>query len=383
MHASLTEILIQFYFIVLIIIASYSFFLSLSNHYEMLRFSLSSENIDGPLVSVLVPARNEEKNIERCLKSLQDQHYKNYEILVLNDNSEDNTMNILNRISAKDTRVKVFNGEPLQPDWYGKPFALHQLTKKAKGEILILTDADTVHKPTSISWSVTNLFGLKADLISGYIGQVFCSLGEILTIPAMFILTGFFIPLSVNRFVKKLHWFSAAIGQFIVVKRTVFDSIGGCEAFKKKTSEDLFLSRLVKRKGYSTRFLNISDHVKCRMYDGYKNAIQGIGKNIFDFFGKKSFLLFIVMILFFFFLFFPFPLLFLCIIYSSTWTIYMIIIITLYTLSWMFTFLSVKSKWIYGFLWPILLINFIYMAGWSWFRTVTGKGFIWKDRKID
>jgi len=382
MFASLLEILSRFYFPILTILASYFFILSLANIYEMWRFSLPSEIFDGPFVSVLIPARNEEENIERCLKTLQNQQYKNYEILVLNDNSEDNTLNIINRISAEDSRVKVFNGEQLPVDWYGKPFAIHQLAKQAKGEILIFTDADTIHKPTSIAWAVTNMVKLKADLVSGYIGQVFGSIGELIAIPSMFCLTGFLISLSINRFFKKISIFSVAIGQFIAIKRTVFDSIGGCETFKKKTCEDMHISRLVKKKGYSTRFLYICDHVECRMFNGYQNATKGIARNFYNFLGNNSIVLFSLTIIIFIFLFLPFPLLFLCIAYASRWTIYIIIIVGLYTLTWIFMFAGMKLKWIYGFLWPLLFFNYIYMVGWSWFRTITGKGFIWKDRKV-
>jgi chlorobactene glucosyltransferase len=163
--------------------------------------------------------------------------------------------------------VRVLNGKPLPDDWYGKPFALHQLTQEARGEIFIFTDADTIHTPTSIAWAVTNMQGLKADMLSGYIGQIFLSFGEIITVPLMFFLTGFAIPLFMNRFVK-VPWFTAAIGQFIVIKRAVFQAIGGCEPFKKKTSEDIYMARYVKQKGYSNRFLNVTEHVKCRMYKG-------------------------------------------------------------------------------------------------------------------
>jgi chlorobactene glucosyltransferase len=224
----LAEILSPFYYPLLIVVAAYFFLFSLANHYEIWRFTLASEIFDGPLVSILIPARNEERHIKRCLDSLRNQVYKNYEILVLNDNSTDNTLDILNQIAAEDSRVRVLNGKPLPDDWYGKPFALHQLTQEARGEILVFTDADTVHTPTSIAWGITNLQGLKADLVSGYIGQIFKSFGEIMTVPLMFFLTGFTIPLFLNRFVK-VPWFSAAIGQFIVVKRNVFDAIGGCE----------------------------------------------------------------------------------------------------------------------------------------------------------
>ena len=377
----LAHLLSPYYYTVMIVVAAYFFLLSLANHYEMWRFTYGSEVTDGPLVSVLIPARNEEKNIERCLNSLRNQIYKNYEILVINDNSTDSTGKILERAASLDSRIKVFTGKPLPDDWFGKPFALHQLSAHAKGEILLLTDADTVHNPSSISWAVTNLQSLNADMISGYIGQVFMTFGEIITVPLMFFLTGFVIPLFLNRF-SKSSLFSAAIGQYIVIRHDVFKAVGGCEVFKKKTSEDIYMSRYVKRKGYSTRFLNITEHVKCRMYCGYHGAVEGIGKNIFDFLGKNNLVIFLMAIAVLFFLFFPFPLLIGGIIVGSPWTLHIIVVNILYTLTWLFMFLGQRLNWWYGFLWPLMFLNLLYMAAWSWFRTVSGKGFLWKDRKV-
>jgi chlorobactene glucosyltransferase len=347
----------------------------------MWRFTHGPEIFDKPLVSVLIPARNEEENIERCLNSLRNQLYKNYEILVINDNSTDGTGKILDRIAAEDSRVRVFTGNLLPDDWYGKPYALHQLSSHARGEILIFTDADTVHSPASISWAVTNMQCLKVDMISGFIGQVFMTFGEIITVPLMFFLTGFVIPLFLNRFTK-MSCFSAAIGQYIVIRHEVFKAIGGCQEFKKKTSEDIYMSRLVKRKGYSTRFLNITEHVNCRMYDGYHNAIEGIGKNVFDFLGKNTLVIFLMAVAVLFFLFFPFPLLLGCIINKSPWTIHILIVNILYSLTWLFTFLGQRLNWWYGLLWPLMFLNLLYVAAWSWFRTVSGRGFLWKDRKV-
>lgn len=143
------------------------------------------------------------------------------------------------------------------------------------------------------------------------------------------------------------------------------------------------MSRLVKSKGYSTRFLNITEHVSCRMYNGYSDAIEGIGKNIFDFMGKNTVLLFFLFIAVFFFLFFPFPLFVGCIITGSIWFKYILLVNILYTLTWLFMFLSQRLDWWYGFLWPLMFLNLLYMAFWSWFRTISGKGFLWKDRRVN
>ena len=364
------------------ILSLYFFSMSLANHYEMRRFTRGPEIFDGPLVSVFIPMRNEEKNAENCLESLRNQLYKNYEILVLDDNSTDNTASILKKIAAEDKRIKVFAGKPLPDNWYGKPFALHQLSLQAKGEIFLFTDADTIHSPESISWAVTNMSALKADMITGYIGQIFQKFGEIITVPLMFFLTGFIIPIFLNR-ITKLHWFSIAIGQYIAINSDVFRAIGGCEAFRKKTSEDMYMAQHVKKMGYSIRFLNITKYVKCRMYEGYRCAVEGIGKNIFDFLGKNTLIIFLMAVCVFFFIFIPFVLLFFSIFINSPWLFLLLLVNVFYTLTWLYIFLDQRINWWYCFSWPLMCLNLLYMAWWSWYRTISGKGFLWKGRKIN
>ncbi|MDR3146531.1 MAG: glycosyltransferase [Treponema sp.] len=378
---SIVSIIETYYFPVLLILACYFFFLSLANHYEMWLHTVPAELLEGPLVSVLIPARNEEQNIGRCLDSLCRQNYKNYEILVINDNSTDDTWAIISGMARRDPRIRVFNGEPLPDDWYGKPFALHQLAREARGEILLFTDADTIHSPASLSWAVTNITGTGADLVSGYVGQFLESFGERMTVPLMFFLTGFIIPLFMNRYTK-LSFFSSAVGQYIAIKHRVFKEIGGCEAFKKKTSEDIYMARYVKRRGYSTMFLDITGEVHCRMYSGYRAAVEGIGKNIFDFFGKNTLLLLFAALAVFFFLLFPFPLFFYALIGQSPHLLQLAIVNILYTLTWIMLFIGRRITWYYALLWPLMFINLLYMAGWSWFRTISGRGFRWKDRIV-
>jgi chlorobactene glucosyltransferase len=142
------------------------------------------------------------------------------------------------------------------------------------------------------------------------------------------------------------------------------------------------MARIVKQRGYQTRFLNICEYVKCRMYDGYRAAVEGIGKNIFDFLGKNSILLFLLVVAVSFFLFFPFPLLFLCIARSSPWIPHIFVVNVLYTLTWVFMFLGQRLNWWYGFLWPLMFLNLLYMAIWSWSRTISGRGFMWKGRVV-
>lgn len=369
------------YLPIIVALGFYFFILAASNIFQMKRTTLPADIQDGLMVSILIPMRNEEANIERCLISLQNQDYKNYEILVIDDNSSDNSLEIVQNLSRKNKRIRIFRGRTLPDAWFGKPYALQQLSVEARGDILLFTDADTVHGPHSVSWAAANITRSGADFISGYVGQQLLTFGEKVTVPLVFFLTGFIIPLWMNS-LSRLDFFAAAIGQYIAVKRDVFTGIGGFEPVKKKTSEDIFLARHVKKQGFKTMFLDISDHVQCRMYIGYRAAMEGIGKNIFDFLGKNTFLLFIIAIAVFFFLFFPFPLMFFCIATESPWANQIIMVNILYTLTWVFMFLGQRLNWLYGFLWPLMFLNLLYMALWSWFRTISGRGFLWKGRVV-
>jgi chlorobactene glucosyltransferase len=325
--------------------------------------------------------RNEEENLDACLASLLAQDYENYEILVIDDNSADGTLAALNRVAMENERVKVYRGGPLPDDWYGKPYALHQLAKFAQGEILIFTDADTVHSPSSISWTVSNMEASNSDFISGYVGQRIESFGEQITVPLMFFLTGFLIPLCLNR-LTRYSLFSTAVGQYIAVKRDVFEKIGGFGAVKKKTSEDMYLARHIKIRGFKTAFLNIGDQVQCRMYQGYRAAVEGIGKNIFDVLGKNTLIIFLITMAVIFFLFLPFPLLIFSVLSEGPHVKDLLTVNFLYTVTWALVFLDRRIPWYRAFLWPLMFLNLVYMAVWSWFKTISGQGFLWKGRVV-
>ena len=373
--------LLDWYYPILTILGIYFLVLAIINILDMRIHTVEAKQKDGPLVSILVPMRNEEENIDKCLDSLRNQNYKSYEILVIDDNSTDGTLKALNRIAREDERVRVFQGMPLPKDWYGKPYALQQLAKSARGEIIIFTDADTVHRPTSVSWTVTNMEASGSDFISGYVGQRIQSFGEQITVPLMYFLTGFLLPLCMNRYTKR-SLFSSAVGQFIAVKRDVFEKIGGFSAVRKKTREDMYLARYVKNQGYKTTFLDIGDQVQCRMYKGYRAALEGIGKNIYDFLGKSTLSIFCIALVIIFFLFLPFPLLIRSILYGGPHTYDLLRVNILYTVTWASLFLDRRIPWYRAFLWPLMFLNLVYMGIWSWFRTMTGQGFLWKDRVV-
>ncbi len=372
----------EIYCAVLLFFGCYCLFFSVANVRWMRIHTSKPERKSGPFVSVLIPVRNEEKNIGKCLESLLDQTYENYEILVLNDGSTDTTELILARFEKKyPGKIRTFRGKDLPSGWYGKPHAMSQLAEMAGGQYLLFTDADTVHNPDSISWAVTNIEKNGCDFVSGYAGQDLLTFGEKTTVPLVFMLTGFIIPLWLNYRVKS-PVFASAIGQYIAVRAESLKGAGGCETVKCKTGEDVYLARRMKQCGYRTCFLDIKDQVHCRMYEGYEAAIRGIGKNIFDFLGKHSFILLAAVAAVFLFLFLPFPLFWIMLFTGSQYTVYMLIVCVLYFLTWFILCRDRGLKWFYAFLWPVFFANLLIMAMYSWFNTISGKGFEWKGRTV-
>ena len=119
-----------------------------------------------PKVSIILPARNEEKFIEKCLNSLVEQDYNNYEIIAINDSSKDSTGNIIKKYSEKFSKVIFVDAKPKPDGWIGKNWACIEGYKKSSGDLLLFTDADTTHRISVISLSVSHLLSLELDALT-------------------------------------------------------------------------------------------------------------------------------------------------------------------------------------------------------------------------
>lgn len=342
-----------------------------------------------PLVSVLIPARNEEENIANCLDSFLNQDYTNYEIVVLDDNSSDRTPVILDEyVKNNPEKIRVIKGKKLPPDWRGKCFAMKQLTESAKGEYFLCTDADTIHTPRSISYMMSNMIHHNLDMVSGYIGQKIVSFGEKLCVPLIYMMTSIAIPLWLNQ---KLRFdiFSTAIGQFIGLKAETMRSIGGYDRLKRITTEDVYLARIMKREGFKTMFLDFKNCASCRMYPNYKKAAMGISKNIFDFLGKHSMILIPIAVVLLPVLCFPFPLLIreiyrvlACGVETGPWLYALVINNVLVLASWLVICISRRVSVFIAFMYPLLFLNLSVLVVMSWSRSKRGKGYMWKGRIV-
>ena len=219
----------------------------------------------APLVSILIPTRDEEANIEACLKSLQNQDYPNFEILVLDDNSTDNTAGIVERMAAEDDRIRFFVSEPLPEGWVGKSFGCYQLAKKARGSWLLFVDADTIHAPHMLRSVLALAIESKTGLLSGFPRQLASSLPQKIAIPVLYFVIMSWLPIWWLHRSKKPRP-SLAIGQFLLFPTEKYWKIGGHQVVKSRILEDVWLGVEMNRHGGRHIAIDLSPVVSCNMY---------------------------------------------------------------------------------------------------------------------
>lgn len=251
----------------------------------------------SPLVSVLVPARNEENNIKRCITSLLHQDYDNYELIVLNDGSTDRTGKILDMLLRSDggALLRIIEGKALPPGWHGKAWACDQLGKAARGELFLFTDADTYHSSDSLSRSVAAMQESGADLLSMTPRQEMRSFWEKLVVPLIYFILLCYLPLKLVP-ATPAPSLCFANGQFLMFRRRMYKRIGGHAAVCTDLVEDVWLCRAVKRRGGKVMSYNGIETVNCRMYRTFDEVWQGFSKNLFAGLGYHSFGLFFLMV---------------------------------------------------------------------------------------
>ena len=235
----------------------------------------------APLISVLIPARDEETNIRTCLESLQKQDYPNFEVLVLNDNSSDGTAKVVEQIAAADNRIQLLRGKPLPEGWAGKPFACHQLAKRARGSWLLFTDADTIHAPNMLSSVLALALKSRPSLLSGFPRQITTSLPQKITIPVVYFVIMSWLPIWwLQR--SKQPKSSLVIGQFLLFPTDEYWRMGGHEAVKARILEDVWLGIEVNRRGGRHVAVDLSPIVSCHMYQGLGTIWRGLAKSIYS-----------------------------------------------------------------------------------------------------
>lgn len=367
----------EFIFYSTLIFASVSTLVAIYNLVTAPRLEkIECNSVQDQLVSVLVPARNEEKNIGNCIDVVLSQSYKNFELIILDDESEDRTAEIISdKISEYNSnkKIKLISGKPLPNGWLGKNWACHQLSKEASGEYLLFIDADVRLSSGVVESCFFYKDKYKLEMISSFPTQIINSFGEWLIVPLMNFLLLAFLPLK-KVYSSANKSFIAANGQFLFIAKSAYEKIGGHLTFKGRVVEDMEIARQVKKSGFNMMTFLGADSVSCRMYDGLRLAFNGFSKNFFPGFNISS----LIFTLFLTLIFIVFLLPFLMIFMNSSFVL-IVFIILLGRLA-----ISVSSRQnilVNILLHPVQMLIMITIGVNSVYRTKTKK-LKWKGRSI-
>lgn len=238
-------------------------------------------------VSVLIPARNEQSTIEATLTSVSASiGLDDIEIIVLDDNSSDDTATVVERASQSDQRITLIKGDSEPPSsWLGKPWAVYRLAEKATGSVLVFLDADVTVEPHGIAAGVESLRERGLAMVAPYPRQIARGMGERLIQPL--VIWSWASTLPVGLAAKSLRpSLSAANGQMLICDTSAYHASGGHASVQAIVLEDIALMRSFKSHGYYCATVNGVDLAICRMYESTSDVIDGYSKSLWSAFGS-------------------------------------------------------------------------------------------------
>jgi chlorobactene glucosyltransferase len=237
---------------------------------------------DAPSLSIVVPARDEERNIEACVRSLLAQRGVDAEVIVVDDGSTDGTSIVLAQLQREFPALRIVAGEPLPEGWVGKPWACYQGADVARGDWLLFTDADSRHEPHASASTLAFALAQAADALSIMTGQELGSPAEAAVLPAILQMIVFASgPIDEINDPQRPDR-ALANGQYLLVSRTAYEALGGHAALRDEIVEDIAFARRIKRDG-RFRFLVAegTQLVRVRMYRSLREIWAGFTKNMY------------------------------------------------------------------------------------------------------
>lgn len=265
---------------------------------------------NAPFVSILIPTRDEAQIIGATVRALLAQSYPRFEIILLDDQSADDTGALALEAANGDPRLRVIDGQPLPPGWIGKNWACHQLSQAARGDVLVFTDADVRWHDGALDALLAHMEHHNADLLTVWSTQITRTWGERLVVPLIALVVIGYLPAAlVHR--TPFAAFAAANGQCLAFRRAAYKRIGGHAAVSASIVEDITFSRRIKRAGLTLRMADGSGLITCRMYNGWRAVRDGFAKNIIAGYGGS--IVFLVLATLFHWLIFVVPALWLLI----------------------------------------------------------------------
>ncbi len=244
----------------------------------------NGSQVQETLVSVLIPARNEEVNLPGLLNDIIRQQHQHTEVIVFDDQSTDRTAKIVEDFARKDPRIRLIRSKGLPEGWLGKNHACHQLASAASGQYLLFLDADVHIAGDLIPASIAHMEKHSLALISIFPRQIMKTAGEWAGVPVMNYILLSLLPLALVRHSPRPS-LSAANGQFMFFRAREYHSVQPHSLFRSTAVEDIAISRHLKSEGHSISCQSGDRRIRCRMYRGYAETISGFTKNVLDFFG--------------------------------------------------------------------------------------------------
>lgn len=249
----------------------------------------------GPLVSICVPARNEESNLEACVDSLRASRGVSFEILVYDDHSTDGTATILERLTRADPRVRAVPTAPLPSGWNGKQFGCQSMGEAARGAWLLFTDADVRFEPDAVALALDVATSRRVDLLSTFPRQETGSLLERLIVPLIHFILLSYLPFRIMR-AGRVPSACAGCGQFLLVSAEAWRAGGGHAAFRASMHDGIRLPRAIRASGGRTDLFDATELVRCRMYRGFRACWSGFAKNAYEGVGSLALLVFFTLL---------------------------------------------------------------------------------------
>ena len=208
------------------------------------------------------------------------------EVILVDDHSTDGTPAIARRLSQRYSGLRVIRGAPLPEGWLGKHWACHQGAEAARGDLILFTDADTFHAPRSVASAAAALQATGSDLLSALTAQDTWSLSERAVAPLVFWLVYSLFPFALMNRSRSFPLFFGN-GQFLMLRRDAYERLGGYAAIRAQVFDDMAIARRARQMGLKTVVVDGSRLVSCRMYDGFREVVRGLGKNLFPLFPAR------------------------------------------------------------------------------------------------
>ena len=342
-----------------------------------IRFLKDLPPLAGPLprVSILIPARNEERNLEEALRSVLALDYENLEIDVVDDRSTDRTGEILDRMAAVEPRLRVVHVRELPPGWLGKNHALWLGAEKATGDFLLFTDADVVFEPSALRRAVGAMVTDRLDHLTASPEIARPSVLFELFIGAFSLFFALFTkPWKVKDPRSPHH---VGIGAFNLVRATAYRAAGGHRAIAMRPDDDLKLGKLLKSRGFRQEFVFGQGALRVEWYASVRELVQGLMKNAFSGVDYRVRVVVVATAMQLAVFVWPFVAIFLPIWSGPTRWLNLASVLTLVALCWINAPLAGVRRW-HGVGFPLATLLFLYILWRAMLLTLWRGGIDWR-----